>query len=214
MYGGLPYNNKKGATTLQKLLKIEFVSWNKITHLSYLLANKIAVDKYRPDLVISIARGGYVPARLLCDYLDIYNLTSIRITHYLEGSIKIKAAKLSIPLKLDISGMNILLVDDVDDSGETLQLALEHIKRFNPAQIKVAVLHHKQISTITPDYYAQKIVKWRWITYPWAIVEDVQGFIKQLDPKPANVQTAIDYFFESYRIRIPLEVMEQAFKNI
>jgi hypoxanthine phosphoribosyltransferase len=199
---------------MQNPLAIEFVSWNKISQLSYLLANKIAADNFRADLVISIARGGYVPARLLCDYLDIYNLTSIRISHYLGGANKIETAKLSIPLKLDITGMNILLVDDVDDSGETLQLALEHINRFNPAQIKVAVLHHKQMSTITPDYYAQKIIKWRWITYPWAIVEDVQGFIKHLDPKPANVQEAIDYFFKNYRIKIPLQIMEQVFRKI
>ena len=199
---------------MQNSLKIEFLSWNKITQLSYLLANKIAADKYRPDLVIAIARGGYVPARLLCDYLDIYDLTSIRISHYLGGANKIKSAKLSIPINLNITDMNILLVDDVDDSGDTLQLALEHIKHFNPARIKVAVLHHKKISTITPDYYAQKIVKWRWITYPWAIVEDVQGFIKHLDPKPANAQAAIDYFFETYRIKISQQIMDQVFRKM
>ncbi len=199
---------------MQQPFKIEFVSWNRITRLSCLLADKIAADDYRPDLVISIARGGYVPARLLCDYLDIYNLTSIRISHYLGGANKIEAARLSIPLKLDIKGMNILLVDDVDDSGDTLQLALEHINRANPARIKVAVLHHKSVSTITPDYYAQKIVKWRWITYPWAVVEDVQGLIRKLDPRPANAQAAIDYFSKTYRTKIPLQIMEQVYRNI
>jgi hypoxanthine phosphoribosyltransferase len=213
MYGGFLYN-KKGTTTMKNSLKIELLGWNKISQLSYLLADKIAADKYRPDLVIAVARGGYVPARLLCDYLDIYNLTSIRISHYLGGANKIKSAKLSIPLNLDISDMDILLVDDVDDTGETLQLALEHIQNFNPARIKVAVLHHKKISTITPDYYAQKIVKWRWITYPWAIVEDVQGFIKHLDPEPANVRAAIDYFYKSYRIKISQQIMEQVYRKM
>ncbi len=199
---------------MQSPLKIEFVSWNKVMQLSSLLANKIAADNYRPDLVITIARGGYVPARLLCDYLDIYNLTSIRITHYLGGANKIEAAKLLIPLNLDIAGMNILLVDDIDDSGDTLQLALDHIKYFNPAQIKLAVLHHKQVSSVEPDYYAQKIIKWRWITYPWAIVEDVQGFVEKMDPKPVDVQAAIDYFSKTYRSHIPLQVMEQVYRNI
>lgn len=199
---------------MQSPFKVEFVSWHRIVHLCYLLASKVEADHYQPDLVIAIARGGYVPARLICDYLDIYNLTSLRISHYLGGTDKSEAAKLSIPLNIDITDMKVLLVDDVDDSGDTLQLALEHIKGLKPAAVKVAVLHHKLISTIEPDYYAQKIIKWRWLTYPWAVVEDVQGFIRKMDPKPTSVTEAMEYFAKTYRTKLPLQVMEQVFRKM
>jgi hypoxanthine phosphoribosyltransferase len=31
-----------------------------------------------------------------------------------------------------------------------------------------------------PDYYAKKIVKWRWIIYPWAAYEDLVGFTEKI----------------------------------
>lgn len=199
---------------MQSPFTVEFVGWHQIAQLSYRLAGKVEDDHYRPDLVIAIARGGYVPARLLCDYLEIYNLTSLRITHYLGGANKTEAAILTLPLNIDISGMKVLLVDDVDDSGDTLQLALQHVTDLKPAAVKVAVLHHKTVSRIMPDYYAQKIMKWRWLTYPWAIVEDVQGFIQKMAPRPANVDEALAYFANTYGARVPRAVMEQVWRKI
>ncbi|AKB12522.1 Xanthine-guanine phosphoribosyltransferase [Methanosarcina thermophila CHTI-55] len=42
-----------------------------------------------------------------------------------------------------------------------------------------AVLQHKTCSAFTPDFYAQKIIKWRWIIYPWARYEDLAGFAEK-----------------------------------
>ena len=109
----------------------ELVSWRRVAMLSNKLAQKIKQDQFKPDIVIAIARGGYVPARILCDRLDIYNLTSIRIAHYTGGSTKLELARLSIPLGIDIKGMQVLLVDDVTDTGDTFRLALEHVRSFN-----------------------------------------------------------------------------------
>ena len=105
-------NNEK------KSLECELVSWHSTVKLSYKLAAMIKHDGFSPDIVIAIARGGYVPARIICDRLDIYDLASIRITHYTGGSSKQEQARLSIPLSIDISGMSVLLVDDVDDTGD------------------------------------------------------------------------------------------------
>ena len=71
--------------------------------------------------------------------------------------------------------MQVLLVDDVTDTGDTLRLAIEHMQSHNPAQLKVAVLQHKQVSPLEPDFYAQKIVAWRWVIYPWALELISQG---------------------------------------
>lgn len=197
---------------MQRSFKVEFVSWGKITSLAHTLANRIHNSGYRPDIIIAIARGGYVPARLLCDHLDIYNLTSMRVAHYTSGTDKAETARLSMPLSTDVRGLRVLLVDDVDDTGDTLQLALKHINSFNPAEIKVAVLHHKHISSIVPDFYAQKIISWRWLTYPWAVIEDVRGFIQKMEPPPATVEEAIEGIKSEYGLKVPMRIMKDAYR--
>ena len=194
-----------------KPLKIELVSNATVTRLARKLAHQVQDSGFRPDIVICIARGGYVPARLLCDFMNIFNLASIRIQHY-TGSDKSEAAVLVEKLSANVRGMKILLVDDVDDTGDTLQLALDHLGSMQPQEIKVAVLHHKVISSLVPDFYAQKIIRWRWITYPWAVIEDVLGFVKKLTPQPESPEQAVFLIENKYGIRVSRQTMEDVFR--
>lgn len=193
------------------VFKIELITNAKVTRLSRKLAHKIQDSGFNPDIVISIARGGYIPARLICDYLYLYNLTSIRIKHY-TGSDKAEAAQLIDPLSINIKGMKVLLVDDIDDTGDTLQVALNYLASFNPVEIKIAVLHHKVISSLVPDYYAKKIIHWRWIIYPWAVTEDVFEFIKKIQPKPSTIEKAIECLEQDYKIKVSKQVMHDVFR--
>lgn len=196
-------------TTYNKTsFKCELINWNSTVTLCNKLAAKIKKDDFIPDIVITIARGGYVPARLICDRLDIYNLTSIRITHYTSGSTKQQQARLSIPLSIDISGMKVLLVDDVDDTGDTLDLAFEHIKSFHPQSIKTAVVHHKVISTVIPDYYVETVNKWRWIIYPWALTEDIKGFINRMEQRPATLEETRIRLEQEYDVKLTIKQLE------
>ena len=199
---------------MSQIFKVEMVSWTKVSQLSRLLANKVLDSGYQPDIVIAIARGGLVPARLLCDHLDIYNLTSIRITHYTSGANKAEVARLNLPLNVNVNNMKVLLVDDVDDTGDTLQLALAHINTFNPADVKVAVLHHKLVSTVVPDFYAQKITRWRWLTYPWAVTEDLQGFIKKMQPLPDSVEEALERLSQQYNLNVSEKLIKDVYRNM
>ena len=137
----------------------------------------------------------------------------MRISHYTGGANESAAARLSMPLNTDVRGLRVLLVDDVEDSGYTLQFALEHINSFNPAGIKIAVLHHKHISSVVPDFYAQKVISWRWLTYPWAIIEDVRGFIQKMEPQPATVEEAIEHLKCKYGLKVPARIMQDAYRE-
>lgn len=192
-------------------IRIQQLTLTQVQHLTRHLARQILGSRYRPDIVIAIARGGFVPARLLCDHLDIYNLTCIRIAHY-TGTEKGEQARLSIPLNIDIRGMHVLLVDDIDDTGDTLQLALDHLRSFDPTEIRVAVLHHKIISKVVPDYYAKKITHWRWITYPWAITEDLLGLVRKMQPPPADPDEAITRIEHDYDLRVSQAVIQDVFR--
>lgn len=192
-------------------LKVELISQSQVNRMVHRLAEQILQDHFAPDIIVAIARGGYIPARLLCDLLDIYNLSSMRIAHY-TGAQKSPQARMSIPLNIDVRGLRVLLVDDIDDTGDTLQLALEHIRQSNPAALKTAVLHHKTTSSLVPEYFAHKIIRWRWITYPWAVVEDVLGFVRRMHPPPVGIEEAITRLMQDYGIRIRKQTMQDVFR--
>jgi hypoxanthine phosphoribosyltransferase len=191
--------------------RCELISWATVKHLSHNLAIKIRNASFEPDVVVAIARGGYVPARLLCDCLNLTDLKSIRIAHYKAGAQKQQKAKLVESLCRDLGGRNVLLVDDVSDSGDTLELARQHMVEYNAGPIRTAVLHHKQTSTVKPDFYAQRIIKWRWIIYPWAVVEDLTGFIDRMPNRPANSGEAVKLLQKHWGLRIRQSLVEEIF---
>ena len=87
-------------------------------------------------------------------------------------------------------GLKVLIVDDITDTGDTVGVAFQHIQEFDPAEVRVAVLQHKRQSMLKPDFYAKKLTKWRWIIYPWAVVEDIGGFLLAMPELPATIEAA------------------------
>lgn len=160
--------------------RCELISFSEVLRLSKILALKIKASGYKPDLIVAIGRGGYVPGRLVCDFLLFDNLTSMKIEHYARAANMREEARIKFPIPVDITGKKILIVDDVTDTGETLNLAVDYALSLKPADLRTAVLQHKTCSALKPDFYAQKIIKWRWIIYPWARYEDFAGFAEKI----------------------------------
>lgn len=196
---------------MNKQIRCERVTWAEVKRLARRLAHLIRAAGYRPDIVIAIARGGYVPARLICDFLDIYNLGSIRVTHYTTGAHKEQLARLSSPLNINVQGLRVLIIDDVSDTGDTLQLTLDHVRSFNPSDVRIGVLHHKTVSSLEPDFYSKKIIKWRWLIYPWAIIEDLSGFIAAMDPPPKSKVEASERLKTEHSISVNHTLIEDSY---
>jgi hypoxanthine phosphoribosyltransferase len=64
---------------------------------------------------------------------------------------------------MKIKGLRVLLVDDITDTGDTIEVALHHIRESEPAEVRTAVLQHKKQSNLQPDFHAKTLVKWRWV---------------------------------------------------
>lgn len=190
-------------------MRCELISWSEVQQLCLRLASLIRDSNYQPDIVVAIARGGFVPARLLCDYLDIMALTSIKIEHYLAGSTKQEQAVIRFPLCTAIENQRVLLVDDVNDSGDTLDVALQHLLSFQPREVRTAVMHHKTSSHFPVDYLAKTVIKWRWLIYPWAMVEDLSDFIQRLTPPPATLREVQQQLAQHYGIKISQRQLTQ-----
>jgi len=103
----------------------------------------------------------------------------MKIEHYMWGADMQAEARIKFPISVDISGKKVLIIDDITDTGRTLRLAVDYVQSLNPSEIRTAVLQHKICSAFIPDFYAQKIIRWRWIIYPWARYEDLAGFTEK-----------------------------------
>ncbi len=163
--------------------KCYLVSWEEAYRLAKILSRKIKSSGFEPDLVIGIARGGLVPARVVCDFLLQKDLAAIKVEHW-GIAATLGKAKIKFPLPIDISGKRVLIVDDVADTGDTFSVIMDYIKGKAPSEVKTAVLHYKTCSTSVPDYWAERQDKWKWIIYPWAAYEDLTGFIKRVLTEP------------------------------
>jgi uncharacterized protein len=185
----------------------EVVTWNRVYAMGRKLARQVRASGYRPDIIVAVGRGGYVPARILSDFLDLADMSGFKIEHY-QAARKGAEARVRYPLSADVAGRRVLLVDDVSDSGDTLAVAHDHLRRRGaPAEVRSAVLHHKTVSSRVPDYYARKVVKWRWIIYPWAVAEDLGSFIRAMTPRPVEPEEVARRLAAEHGVRVPRDVL-------
>jgi uncharacterized protein len=157
-----------------------FVTWEDQYRLARVLAGRIRASGYHPDVVIAIGRGGYIPARILCDLLSLSRLTSVKVEHWGTPAEVEDKAVIRYPLCITIRGEKVLIVDDVTDTGDSMAVVVEYVKSLGPSEVRTAVLQHKEVSGFLPDYYAEVCPVWQWIVYPWALHEDLLGFSKKI----------------------------------
>lgn len=195
-------------------MKVEIITWAKAYSLGKILSRKIKSSGYKPDIVVAIGRGGYVPARIVCDFLSIMNLTGVAVQHWGAAEKKEKA-KIIAPLNMKIKNKNVLVIDDITDTGETMAIVVKYLKKQNPKNIKTGVLEHKTVSFFVPDFFAHKIVKWRWITYPWARYEDLPVFIgkmlKKKTMKTENIKAGLE---KKFGIKISKKELKEILDNM
>lgn len=151
----------------------QLISWNESYELGRRLAYEVKQSGFHPDLIVAIGRGGYVPARVVSDFLLFSLLTSFKIEHWVTAACKKPQATVRFPLAVDVRGQKVLIIDDVTDTGETLRTAVDYIRELGAAEIRTGVLQHKTVSPFVPDYYGEVVTEWRWIIYPWAAHEDL-----------------------------------------
>lgn len=189
----------------KKAMTVQLVGRQEVYDLALRLSLRIQEAGFVPEVVVAIARGGFVPARYICDFLDIDSLGALKVKHYDAGSEEREEARLEYALSLDIGDKKVLLVDDVNDTGDTLELAYEHLCSHKPTMVKTAVLHEKKNSSARADFSEQILQEWRWITYPWARVEDLSRFAGKLLPEAGSVEELLQLLRKKHDMNIEEE---------
>ncbi|ALA68132.1 phosphoribosyltransferase [Corynebacterium lactis] len=145
----------------------EVLTWDGFGVASRELAQTIVDSGFEPEIIIAVARGGLLPAGALSYTMGVKLSDAINVEFYTDVAETLPDPVLLEPL-LDvesISNRRLLVVDDVADSGRTLHLVLDLLRKYG-AEVRSAVLYGKSRSEISPDYV------WKhtddWIVFPWS----------------------------------------------
>lgn len=195
----------------------EIVSLKEARQMSVETAKKIRKADYEPDIIIGLSRGGWIPARLICDYLLVSDLVSLSVTHWgLPAEKSQEEAQLEHPFTVDVTDKKVLIIDDITDTGESLELTLDVVKRNDPAEVKTATMQYITSSSIEPDFYAEKVEDWRWFLYKWCWVEDLTGFVEGIiesqKEREWEIQSINEMLNKYNHIKVPKEELQNILK--
>jgi hypoxanthine phosphoribosyltransferase len=150
----------------------EVMTWPLFGEGSRELAAQVADDRYYPDVIIAIARGGLTVAGALAYALSVKNCSAINVEYYTGIDERLEVPVLLPPALdlIDIKDEKVLLVDDVADTGHTLAMVQE-VLAPSVQEVRTAVLYRKPRSVVAPEYV------WRhtdlWIDFPWSSLPPV-----------------------------------------
>jgi len=117
------------------------------------------VQDFNAEVIVAIARGGLTLSHAMAEGLDIRDVQSIRTELYDNTC---KRDELSIFGECTLSGVTrALVVDDIADSGETLQMIMNDLRSKNSnIEFKSATLFYKKTSIYEPDFWINEAKEW------------------------------------------------------
>jgi hypoxanthine phosphoribosyltransferase len=204
------YSNKqpKRGKKVFANIQYEVPTWNQTYDMLLNQAQKIREDNYKPAIIIGIARGGLIPARVLLDILEIPEFATIQIEFYVDIAQTRREPTLKQGLTTKITDKKALLVDDIADSGKSLKLAKTHLQQLGAKEIKTATLYAKPQSVTTPDYYEKQTS--RWVVFPWDAKETLRRIIqKQEGKRTVNHEVA-----KLVKAGLPKQLAEKLLKDM
>ena len=130
------------------------ISNNELLRAIKLFADKLNTHYENKEVVIiAILKGAVLFLKDLYEHIDFKN--SIEYVDISSYKGKIRSEIKSLPFKINIQNQNILIIDDICDTGNTLNYLTDLINKKNPKSIRTAVLLKKKIdnSIFIPDDY-------------------------------------------------------------
>lgn len=111
------------------------------------ISNQISRDYQDGQLVlIGVLKGAFIFLADLARQLTIENvqIDFLRAASYGSGTSSSGTIRLTKDIDIDIKGKDVLLIEDIVDTGTTLSFLIDHVKRSNPKSVKVCTLIDKR----------------------------------------------------------------------
>ncbi len=166
--------------------RIRYVDWKTLHRLAAELAMKIRLDDYKPNIVYAVLKGGLIPARIIGDLLGVEEIGVLGVKFYYSPGMKRHKPVLTIPpTPPPRRDHRILVIDDIIDSGKTMQLVIDEINRYEVEIFRTASIYYKPWSIYKPDYYIEETRDW--VIYPWELGESLRKGIMIEDLDDATI---------------------------
>ncbi len=176
-----------------------FISANELLRDSFLLAGQIYDSGFRPSFIVGIWRGGAPVGIAIQEFLHVLGCESdhiaIRTSAYNSGIDQqkktVQVHNLGYLLETLGEDDHLLLVDDVFDTGRSLQAVMSELEArlpHQPAGIKIACPWYKPSrnqTELTPDFYLHETD--RWLVFPHEISGLSSAEINQKNPELAEL---------------------------
>ncbi|NGX39437.1 MAG: Xanthine phosphoribosyltransferase [Chlamydiae bacterium] len=138
-------------------------SWDEVHDIVGEICQKI--DPNQIDVLFGVSVGGLVPTALFSVELENKNVATISARSYVgreQKSLKVAYG----PEKGSIRGKNVLLIDDIVDTGATIRMIKKLLlTEYGAKAVKVASLYVKENSPEYPDFWGEEINDW--VEFPW-----------------------------------------------
>ena len=172
-------------------MKKIYHTWQDIEYQTQEILRQLYRDNWQPDYVVGLTRGGLVPANLISQYLEV-PMETLKVS--LRDDTSLPESNLWMaedafgyevydPMTSDSGQKNILIVDDINDTGATLNYikkdwqssCLPNDPKWNNIwgnNVRIAVLYDNESSKseLAINYSAVTINKAEensWIVFPW-----------------------------------------------
>ncbi len=165
-----------------------------------------------PQTLVALTRGGWVPARLLADRLGLKRLLALRAQHWGVTARPSGRAELTEGLSGPVKGETVLVLDDITDTGESLELATRHVAEAGASRVESAAFLHIAHSKFQPDYYAEVIPRdrWVWVVFPWNYWEDLAALGRRAIERSGTVDGARELLRSTCHLDVPAEDLARA----
>ena len=145
----------------------EVLDWSTYGAAVRELAEVVAGDGYRPEMILSIARGGLFVAGSLGYALSVKNIYVMNVEYYTGVDERLPVPVMLPPYVdfVDMEDAKVLIADDVADTGHTLKMVHDFcLERVG--EVRSAVLYEKSHSLVTCEYVWKRTDQW--INFPWS----------------------------------------------
>ncbi len=177
------------------------------------VVDKVHTSGHPPYAVVGMSRGGWIPARLVADRLGVKRLLTLQTSHWGVTATRSGKAEITQALSGRVAGEAVLIVDDITDTGESLILASDYIRREGrPSHIETATLLHITHSKLVPTYYAEEIPsdRWVWVVFPWTYWEDLRTLAARALPEGKDTDGVTRVLRERCGFAVPAREVAQA----
>ena len=161
---------------MAETLKLLIPSWDELYALLTELTRSIRAE-YRPEVIIGVARGGYIPARIAADLLDVPTIGTIGVAFYEDVGRRMRSPVITQPLNVSVENKRVLVIDDIVDTGESLVLVATEM-RGRVEELRTATIFRKPWARFTPDYSGQETEAW--VVFPWELRETIRKIGRRL----------------------------------